>query len=439
MKWFVFIMLAALLIATPALGSETACEQQARNFISLLNQGNFSKAAELFDQKMKQALPPDKLGQLWSGLLASTGEFKKTIQTRTKIQGLYQAVLARCVFEKQLIDIKIVFDLKNNIAGLFFLPVKKTAAGQPDYVIPGSFKEIEVKVGQGKWVLPGTLTLPKQGGPFPTVVLVHGSGPQDRDETIGPNKPFKDLARGLASRGIAVLGYDKRTRVYGAQSAENPADLTVRQETIEDAVAAVSLLQSKSSVKKDKIFLLGHSLGGMLMPRIAEVQKTAAGFILMAANARPLEDLILEQTLFQASLKPDLTAKDKEHLALIKKLVTKIKNLTNRETSQGMLLGAPPAYWLDLKAYNPVKAAKAIIRPVLIMQGGNDCQVNKDRDFGLWQKELSQMPNLEFRFYPKLNHLFMKVDGKSTGKEYQNPGNIDVQVIEDIAAWVMKH
>jgi hypothetical protein len=177
----------------------------------------------------------------------------------------------------------------------------------------------------------------------------------------------------------------------------------------------------------------------MLMPRIAQTEKTAAGFILLAANARPLEDLILEQTLFQASLKPKLTAKDKEDLALVKKLVAKIKSLTRQNDSQGMILGAPPGYWLDLKTYNPIETAKAIKRPILVMQGGKDCQVSKERDFELWRKELSQMPNLEFKLYPKLNHLLMEVDGESTGKEYQRPGHIDKQVIEDIAAWIKKH
>jgi hypothetical protein len=439
LRFLISALAAIFLFFTPALALQSGLEKPACHFISLLDRGNFSQAAGLFDKNMKKALPPAKLAQLWAGLLGSTGKLQKITKTKNSIQGLYHVVWIRGVFEKQKMDIKVVFDLKKNIAGLFFLPVKPDGAGLPDYMAKESFKEIELKVNQGKWVLPGALSLPQKGGPFPALVLVHGSGPQDRDETIGPNKPFKDLAQGLASRGIAVLRYDKRTKIYGARSSENPANLTVKQETIQDAKAFVSILQKNPFLKKHGIFLLGHSLGGMLMPRIAQTEKTAAGFILLAANARPLEDLILEQTLFQASLKPKLTAKDKEDLALVKKLVAKIKSLTRQNDSQGMILGAPPGYWLDLKTYNPIETAKAIKRPILVMQGGKDCQVSKERDFELWRKELSQMPNLEFKLYPKLNHLLMEVDGESTGKEYQRPGHIDKQFIEDIAAWIKKH
>ena len=118
----------------------------------------------------------------------------------------FDIVIVTCEFEKRMIDIKVVFNRKKEVTGLWFLPAQKSAEYEiPSYMIPEKFREKEVTIGTGEWQLPGTLTLPKSGEPFRAAVLVHGSGPNDRDETIGPNKPFRDLAWGLASRGVAVL------------------------------------------------------------------------------------------------------------------------------------------------------------------------------------------------------------------------------------------
>src|SRR2546425_10392277 len=109
---------------------------------------------------------------------------------------------------------------------------------RPAYSKPDAFRESEVTVGADQWKLPGTLTVPTGSGPFTGIVLVHGSGPNDRDETIAATKVFKDLAEGLASRGVAVLRYEKRTRQYGARVASMQG-LTVDDETVTDAARAL--------------------------------------------------------------------------------------------------------------------------------------------------------------------------------------------------------
>src|SRR5205085_5456531 len=170
-------------------------------------------------------------------------------------------------------------------------PAKDAAADYkaPSYVNPESFTEKQVKVGKGEWELPATLTIPKGDGPFPALVLVHGSGPHDRDETIGPNKPFRDLAEGLASRGVAVLRYDKRSLV-------SPLGIrTVNEEVVEDAKAAIELLSAEPRIDRRRIIVLGHSLGGTLAPRIAAEDPRTAGIVILAGAARPFEDLLVEQ------------------------------------------------------------------------------------------------------------------------------------------------
>ncbi len=187
-----------------------------------------------------------------------------------------------------------------------------------------------MEIKQGNGFLPGTLTIPKDNGPFPAIVLVHGSGPNDRDETIGPNKPFRDLAWGLASRGIAVLRYEKRTKVYGlklSQDKKLAASLTVNEETIDDAISAVGLLRTIDKIDSQKIFVLGHSLGGMMIPRIASRNPRVAGFIIMAGTTGKIEEAILEQTRYIFSLQGILTEEARKKLKELEELVAKVKAL----------------------------------------------------------------------------------------------------------------
>ena len=132
--------------------------------------------------------------------------------------GALQVVYVTTQFALGKTVVKVVYGPAGKVSGLWFVPESASAAYvTPAYVDVTSFTETEVTVGSGQWALPGTLTIPRGAGPFPGVVLVHGSGPNDRDETIGPNKPFRDLAQGLASKGIAVLRYEKRTKFYAEE------------------------------------------------------------------------------------------------------------------------------------------------------------------------------------------------------------------------------
>ena len=148
-----------------------------------------------------------------------------------------------------------------------------------------------MRVGGEPRALPGTLFLPNGVEKAAAVVLVHGSGPNDRDETLGPNRPFRDLATGLATRGIAVLRYDKRTKVYPESFAglKNP---TVKDEILDDVSAALEFLKSRPEIDADRITITGHSLGGTLAPRIAAANPSVSKIVILAGAARPLPDLM---------------------------------------------------------------------------------------------------------------------------------------------------
>ncbi|MCZ6754260.1 MAG: alpha/beta fold hydrolase, partial [Gemmatimonadetes bacterium] len=245
----------------------TPLERAAIEFVGRMGRRDFTAAVSRFDSTMSAVMPAAKLEETWDVVEGQAGPFESwTLTTTGKAQG-YDYVLVTTTFENAVLDIRVVFDGDRRIVGYFFQPHQDTDKVEAA-LLPAGLAEQEVSLGEGEWVLPGTVTLPVDGGPFPAVVLVHGSGPNDRDETIGANKPFRDLAWGLAGRGIAVLRYEKRTRQYRERLMANTVGFTVDEETVDDTVAAVERLRRLDGIDPGRIVILGHSLGGMLAPRI---------------------------------------------------------------------------------------------------------------------------------------------------------------------------
>jgi len=311
----------------------------------------------------------------------------------------------------------------------FAFDLKRIGEAKPiaESALPKGLVERDVTVGNSPWELPGALTLPEGKGPFAAAVLVHGSGPNDRDERIGDSHTFRDIAWGLAEKGIAVLRYDKRTFVHGAKFA-GLKDFTLNDETVDDAVLTVELASRLHEVDSKKVFVIGHSLGAYALGRIAERAPDAAGFVSLAGPARPPEDLIKEQLSSRGGLSEDAMKKLNESVAKVKS-----KDLMPDTPASELPFGVIASFWLDLRGYDPVAALKRSKRPALILQGEADVQVAMT-DFAMWKKDF---PKAAHKSFPKLNHLFMPVDGKSTGEEYAAAGqSVDASVIQTIAAWI---
>jgi dienelactone hydrolase len=436
-------LILAVAVAVPCGISEGDLSEQegaARAFLEAMRNGDNQAACKAFDETMRKALPPEKVEATWKALTAKLGSFQKLKGVRTEKGTIHDFVYLTSQFEKSTVDLKVSFDKGKRITGFFVVPVRQPESPEPSYANRDAFHEEEVVVGKGgEWPLPGTLSLPNGSGPFSAVVLVHGSGPHDRDETINANKPFRDLAHGLASQGVAVLRYEKRTKEHGLKFVAKNV-YTLQAESIDDARAAVALLRSHRAIDPKRIFVAGHSLGAVATPRIGEQEPGLAGIIIMAGNSRPLEDLILEQYTYIFSLAGELSDEDRQRLEGIKKQVAKVKDpaLAADTPRSELPISIPAEFWLELRKYDVVATAAKLKMPVLVLQGERDYQVTME-DFNGWKKGLAAQPRATLKSYAALNHLFMEGKGKAKPQEYDRPGHVAKEVIDDMAAWVKTH
>jgi uncharacterized protein len=413
-------LLSVLLAAQPS-PDPTALARKALDHVLA---GQYADFLQMSTADVQKSLPEAEMAKL-GAMIKTYGALEKIGDPNTLKSGPNSIVVFPARFAAQNINFRIIINASGQVSGFFQLPGGVNWQ-RPEYSKPDTFKERDVTVGEGEWKLPGTLTVPVGAGPFPAALLIHGSGPNDRDETVGGAKVFKDLAEGLASRGIVVLRYEKRSMQYRARVA-SIVKLTVQEETVDDAVKAISLLRSLPEVNGSKIFVIGHSLGAYVAPRIAEADGKLAGLVLMAGNVRPLEDLLVEQAEYMG-IKGD-------QLERSKALQAKVKKLEPADEDSPALGGLPVSYWLDLKDYDPAAAAKKLGIPMLILQGERDYQVTMT-DFALWKAAVGNSKGVVMKSYPALNHLFVAGAGKSMPAEYGKPGHVAPAVIDDIAKFI---
>jgi fermentation-respiration switch protein FrsA (DUF1100 family) len=171
----------------------------------------------------------------------------------------------------------------------------------------------------------------------------------------------------------------------------------------------------------------------MLIPRIGARDGETAGLIVLAGLTRPMEETMVQQISYIASLDGTVSDEEKKRIAQFQEQAAKVKALTPESTES--LLGLPSTYWLDLRGYNPPEVAAKLRQPLLILHGERDYQVNME-DYQAWKKGLAEKKNVTFKSYPKLNHLFIEGEGKATPADYEKPGHVAPAVIDDIAEWI---
>ena len=300
-------------------------------------------------------------------------------------------------------------------------------------------KEEIVTIGKDTaYPVSGLLSIP-QGAktPYSAVVLIAGSGPEDMDETIYNNKPLKDIADYLVSKGIAVLRYDKCTYTYQTKIVGNFSDLTVEDEYIKDAVSASNLLKSDSRIDKNKVFIIGHSEGGMLAPRIDAECVDFTWIVIMEGSPRCFSDILYDQNM---AIVNTLTGADKtKGQSQVDALVSEfssLKTMSDADAKKITMVGASGYYYKEMDEHPASDYLTKDTKPILILQGQKDFQISPTNDFGAFQTLLKGKLNVTLKSYPNLNHLFMpSITG--TVDEYKTASHVDEIVLNDVTNWIL--
>ena len=319
----------------------------------------------------------------------------------------------------------------------------ESGAGMAGEVFVGLAEEA---VSVGEPALPGTLTYPDGSSPvslpLPAAVLLHGSGPSDRDESVGQIKMFRDLARMLAMQGIAVLRYDKRTYVYGSTyTREDLAAFTVREETMDDAVAAAQWLRNNPRIDPNRIYLIGHSMGAMLAPRIArENPGLFAGLVMLSGTPKTLADIVLSQNQAVVDALPALSrAIGTFQMQGLRSEWKSILDGTGEEAKQKTVFGQPAYYFWEMAQYDTGEILKELRIPALIINGGQDIQVVNADGAEAWNS-ISLPDGVRLIWHPELNHFLMNPDApegvKGTVKEYDVPCHVPADIINEITQFI---
>ena len=407
---------------------------RADSFFDTMDKGKFDEAHTFFDESVKNKISPDELKLFWLRLGNSLGTYESVEGAQNKTQGEFYQVTLDCVFTKGSQGFTFIFNKSEKLVGFFVAQTATEAAYvAPAYADTTLYREKEVQIKFAGGQMAGLLTTPKAGTNFPIVVLIHGSGPSDMDETVGPNKPFKDLAVGLAAKGIASIRYVKRSMIYPNSFTKT---FTVKEEVLDDALAAIEIAKNTPGLNKSQIFLMGHSLGGMLAPRIAALAPDLAGLIIAAAPARKLSDLIAEQNKYLYVISGDTTAAMRKQFEDAASEIGRSRLLKLGDIKpDSVILSAPASYWIDINNYDQLASAKRFSKKILVLQGENDFQVSV-QDFNIWRAALATNRNASFKLYPDLNHLLSSQKQKGNGMQYRIPANVSPKLIEDIAVWV---
>ena len=411
---------------------QTKAVAVATNLMELLRAERFAEVEKLFAPRLAAAVSADTVRLGWTSEIAQIGEIRTLGAITTgAMEGDLVLATVPVVGERGGLEVRVSIDEAGELHGFRLAPSSESVWEPPEYASPRRFTEREVTLGSGPRAVPGTLTLPRSGRTHPGVVLI-ASGPNDRDVTTGPNKPFKDLAWGLASRGIAVVRFDKIGHTHSG--VESEPGFTMVDEYLPHTLAAAQLLREQPGV--DRVYLAGQSGGGKAAVRAAAADPAVAGVVIMAGDTTPLPRMIVRTIDYLMEFAPDpslaATAEQTRRTAA----ATEAPGLSPDTPGSELLFGWPASYWLDLREFDQVATAAALGRPILILQGGRDYQVTVAEDLAGWRAGLAGHADVTIRILEADDHMFFPGSGPSTPSDYQAPHHVDPEAVSAIAEWI---
>ncbi len=429
-------------------GDFSVCESFSDELSNALSERDLKNGWKQTVQGLGEPLDADgvEAGDLQDAALTAEAAFLGSQAAGDEIGSImdfggYVVTSAQIPYKAKYVIVSVTYGQTGAVEGIYMTYTLPPAGPE----ITENYVEHEVTVGSGQFLLEGMLTLPNGVEKPPVVLLVHGSGQSDKNETVGAagNAPFADIAHGLAERGIASLRYDKRYYKYPSLATET---ITIWDEVLDDAAQAISLLSQMDEVDSGRIFVAGHSLGGMLAPYIVQENPQVAGMVSLAGSPRGLWEIVYDQNM-AAMEAAGLTEAEFASLGgMVQQEYDKVLSLVADVRDSGaepgeaelseVLFGVSGHYWASLAKIDTAAIAKELSAPMLILQGGADFQVYPERDFAAWQVLLEGRENVEFRLFEGLNHLFMPSNGAMDVTEYDEEAHVSPEVIDVIAAWI---
>lgn len=435
---FIFLLLHALTGYSQR--TKEKCVEMTLHFSKWIAEEKGDSIVPHLDTVMSRMLNASQMNDLWTSLIMTYGEVRAKGKVNAEEKDEYIVTSQQLDFEKTRMNFTVTFDRQMKVAGLYIRP-QGNLYDVPDYAKTLSFVEYKVRFGNDPVFIDGMLTIGKENKKYPLVIILGGSGPQDMDGSIAMNKIYKDLAWGIASQGIAVYRYPKRTYLYGSLylSGKKEVGYTMMEEYVEDALLAIGKMRSRNDIDTNRIYLLGHSQGGDAAILTARLDGRIKGIIMASTTPRSLQDVMCEQLDYIYGYEPvgsyryNLVQQQKNRLEF-----SMNPALSSDVPADSLPMNIIPQYWQFLNHFNKIDSLKNLTGTQLFfIQGKRDYQVTTV-DFDIWKKELSSRLGTEFKLYPYLNHLYFKGYGRSTAVEYEERHHVDPEVINDIVNWIKK-
>jgi uncharacterized protein len=458
-KIVTLLLISVFGICCSVFPQDTPIPEFTKNALSEILSENFSALYARFDEKMKAAMPEDTLKETLKTLFIQVGSFKSQVSFLHKKSGDYDIFTATCQFEIAALDIELVFNPQQKISGLFFKPAASTIQKRPQNPkkpYPYHEEEVIFESRESGIKLSGTLTFPESGGPFPAVVLISGSGAQDRNEELMGHKPFLVLSDYLTRHGIAVLRFDDRG--VGGSTTGSSGDTT--DNFAIDVMGGTSYLKTRKEIDSKNIGLIGHSEGGMIAPLVAAKSSDIAFIVMMAGTGVPGEDILKLQgeLIMRANGAPEEMIK--ENARVQKVMLDIIKTTTDKEIAKEKIrealsdLGPGKLDAIQTQLYttmspwmrffinfDPKTALEKVKCPVLALNGEKDLQVSPAQNLPEIEKALIAGKNKDYKIIelPGLNHLFQTCKTGSVAEYAQIEETISPNVLELITSWILEH